>query len=240
MSNKLFSMLELSSNGFPHNHFYAIDLEGIEAGEVESYLRDGLRNFRAGSDCRSMLIRTGFAERPEVKLFIATDLDASDDELILKTMKKALVYFSKKFGGYNNGFIILQEWTPEEDYLYSINLMPTNGSFIVEAIKGNHYNLDRGEERATIFKLSNSGINIIRTGMESNDILMLNRLVKGLLNNHFFEDKSVYELSFIKDRASFYQVKRPDRLYKKPISKQEFYEKLKKNDIPFQDRILRK
>lgn len=240
MSNKLYSMLELASKDYPHNYFYAIDLAGIEASEVESYLKDGLRNFKAKCKSRSILIRTGLAEKPEIKLFIATNLDASDDNLLIKTMKKALIYFSKKFGGYGNGFIILQEWTPEEDYLYSINLMPLKDSVIIEAIKGNHYNLDRSEERPTVLKLNNSGVKIIRDGLESNDLLMLNRLVKGLLNNHFFEDNSVYELSFIKDRASFYQVKKPGKLYKQPISKQEFYQKLKNNNIAFESRILRK
>jgi len=239
MSNKLFSMLELSSKGFPHNEFYALDLNSVPVNEIEAFLQDGLRNFRARVNCRSMLVRTGLATRPEVKLYIATDLDSSDDELIITKMKEALAFFSTKFGGYSNGFIILQQWTPEEDYRYSLNLMPVGDEYIIEAINSNHYNLDRAEHRPTVIKLSPKGNTILRQGLRPDELLDLKRQLNQLLNNFFFEENSVYEFSFLANKPSFYQIKKPGHLLKNPISKEAFYKKLRDNNISFKKRIMR-
>ncbi len=240
MSNKLFSMLELSSMGFPHNNFFCLDMNGVRVDEVESFLRDGLRNFRGRVKCRSACVRVGMAGHPEFKLFLATDLDASNDELLLSKMKEALSFISNNFGGYNDGFIILQEWTPEDDYLFSLNLMPQNGAYIIEAVKGNHFNIDRLEADRTVIKLNRSGNELLKSSLNPDELLIFNRLLRQLFNNYLFEDNCVYELSFLSDRPSFYQVKKPGKLYKHPLSKQEFYDELKKNNIPFESRIQRK
>ena len=240
MSNKLFSMLELSSKGFPHNEFYAIDLSGVMPNEMESFLRDGLRNFRSKVNCKSLTVRTGVASNPEVKLYLATDLDASKDELVIDKMKEALTFLSKRFNGYSNGFIILQKWTLEDEYLYSLNLMPLNNEFIVEAVKGNHFLLDRSEQEITTMKISTNGVEIIKQGLNPDDIILLNRHLTKLINKHSFENNCVYEFSFLKDNTSFYQVKKPGKLYKEVLTKKEFYEKLRENKIPYNGKILRK
>jgi len=233
-------MLELSSKGFPHNKFYALDLAGVPPAEVESFLTDGLRNFKSKINCRYICVRVGLAGKPEIKLFLAPELDASNNELILSKMKEALVFLSKKFNGYNNGFLILQEWTPEEDYKFSINLMLLQDYYIIEAVKGNHFNLDRGRINPTIIKFSPKGSQLIKSSLGSDDLMLLNRHLKQLFNNHFFESNCVYELSFLKNRFSFYQVKKPGKLFKHPLSKQDFYSKLSSNGIAFNSRILRK
>jgi hypothetical protein len=232
-------MLELASKGFPYNDFYALDMRGVIVEEVEAFLQDGLRNFKSRVDCRTILIRTGLAEKPEVKLYLTT-VDASDDSLILSKMKEALAFISKKFGGYSNCFIILQEWTPEEDYLYSLNLMPMHGSYIFEIVKGNHRNIDRLEKPPTILKMSPSGINILKHGLRPDELTHLQRQLKQLLNNHFFDENCVYEFSLLREKPTFYQIKRPGALYKHPISKDKFYETLKSKSITFESKILRK
>jgi hypothetical protein len=233
-------MLELSSMGFPHNSFYALDLNGVRPDEIESFLRDGLRNFKSKINCQLACVRVGLAGRPEFKLFLAPNLDANDDELILSKMREALVFLSEKHGGYSDGFIIIQEWTPETDYLFSLNLMPQNGAYIIEAVKGNHFNIDRLEAERTIIKLSASGHELIKSTINPDEIIILNRLINRLSNKYLFKDNCVYELSFLSNRPSFYQVKKPGQLYKHPLSKQDFYHNLKENKIPFESRVMRK
>lgn len=239
MSNKLYSMLELSSLGFPHNKFYALDMNGVEPEEAEAYLQDGLRTFKSRVNCQSMIVRTGLAGKPEVKLFIAPDLDASDNELITSKLKEALAFFSQRFNGYGDAFLILQEWTSQEDYTYSLNLLKLKDHYIIEAVKGNHYNLDRDEHPPTVIKLSTKGESIIKPGLNPNDLMVLNRKLRQLFNNYFFQDNCVYEFSLLKNRPSFYQIKKPGKLYKEPISKKEFYKKLRDNNIPFSKKIKR-
>jgi len=240
MSNKLLSMLEMASMGFPQNEFYALDLRGVKVEEIEGFLQDGLRNFKAKVNCRSILIRTGMAGKPEAKLYLGKISDANDNELIINKMKEALAFLSKRFNGYGNGFIIIQEWTPEEEYRYSLNLMPTSESLIVEAVKGNHTNLDRKEEPPTILKIKPTGITTLKQTLSHNELLDLNRLLKQLVNQFIFKENNVYELSLLNDRASFYQIKEPGKLYKNPISKDDFYKKLRDNNIKFKNRIMRK
>lgn len=240
MSNKLYSMLELSSMGFPHNKYYALDMAGVTPDEVEGFLQDGLRSFKSRVNCKSVIIRTGLANNPEVKLFIAPNLDASDNELIISKMKEALAFFSQRFGGYNEAFIIIQEWTPQEDYAYSLNLLRLKDDYVIEAVKGDHYNLDRNEHPPTVIKLSNKGPRIIKSGLSPDDLMLLKRRLRQLFNNYFFEDKCVYEFSLLKERPSFYQIKKPGKLYKEPISKDDFYKKLRDNHIRFSKKIKRK
>ncbi len=233
-------MLELASKGFPHNGFYALDMNGVMPSDVESFFQDGLRNFRSRVNCRFISVRSAISGKPEVKLFLAPNLDASDDELIISKMKEALSFFSHRFGSYADCFIILQEWTADDDYLFSLNLMPLSNSFIIEAVKGNHFNLDRAENPPTIIKFSDKGNSLISAGsLRPDDLMLLNRHVKSLFNNHFFNTGSVYELSILKQRPSFYQIKKPGELFKNPLSKKDFYSKLTANNIPFKSLILR-
>ena len=164
----------------------------------------------------------------------------NSDELIINKMKEALTFFSKKHGGYSKGFIILQEWTNEEDYRYSLNLLPTKNSYIIEAVKGNHYNLDRVETPPTILRLNPYGINILKDNLQPDELIDLKRQLKQLMNNYIFEDNCVYECSLLTNRASFYQIKRPGELYTHPISKEDFYKKLRDNNVKHKSKIMRK
>ncbi len=238
MSNKLLSMFELLNKGYPINEFYAIDLR-INKERIEQALIDGLRNFKSISKSRLMSIRTGIANAPENKLFLAPALNKNDDELIINEMKNALRFFSNKFGSYANGFIILQDWTPEEEYIFSINIAPAKNYFIIEAAHGNHSLIGREKIAPTIIKWSDKSIEVIKNQLNPNDLTMLTRLTSRLINKYILLPNHIYELSFTTRGPTFYQIKKPGELVKNPISKQAFYDKLSTLSINTDKRILK-
>lgn len=239
MSNKLLSMFELVKKGFPVNDFYALDFEGVSENEIIGFLQDGLRNFHARVKTRSMCVRTGLSGFPEAKLFLAGNIDANNDELILSVMHKAVAFIKEKYA-LNNAFIILQKWTSEEDYVYSVNIMPLGNEYIVEAVKGNHALMERKNIPPCIMKLSPNGVNILKEGLAAHELLELNRLTNRFINSYILEQNCVYEFSFIKEGMTFYQIKKPGELVRNPLSKKEFYSKLNERKINYENKILRK
>jgi len=232
MSNKLFNMFMLASS-YPTNKFYVLDMKNVPPEEINSYLKNGLRNFKANSKSQELCIRTAVSGKQEINLPLFKGLDAADDEIIIEKMKEALRIISRRFNGYSNAFIIIQEWIPESDYLFSINLLPQKGKFLIESTKGNHALLKRG--KASVFLFSQKGIQIIKQQLRPDEAVILKRLIMKLVGKYVFVPNTVYELSFTKRGAVFYDIKTPLPTLQ---TKEEFYNELRKRGINFKNRIL--
>ncbi len=231
MSSRLLGMFELSS---PLSRFYALDMN-VPHQEVESFLKDGLRNFKSFGIPREVCIKTALSGKAEIGLPFFAGIDASNDELILDRMKECLAIISRKTGTYSNAFLIIQEWVPENNCLFSLNLIQLKKRVIAEAVKGSPLRLKKGEGITTLRLGSN--IQVLKSGMGPADISHLTKLLRSLINRFVFKEGFIYELSFTSSGVVFHGL-RNSRI--RPTTKEEFYSILAEKGINYNGKILRR
>jgi len=238
MSNKLLSLFELMKLNFPVNPFVAIDFSNVPANQVDSFINEGLAFFKSRVNCDRVLLRSGLSGCHEVQLPLANDLPYNDDKLIITKIREILTKL-KSNAALNDAFIIIQKWTPDSDYLFSANLLPLNDSLVFDVALGNHISLDRANRINCALKLSGNKLEVIKSSLAGNDLFRLQGLINKLVSKYNFVDGNVYEFSFLKDGLTFYQIKKPGKLVKQPLSKIDFYKKLGELKIDSSN-ILRK
>lgn len=227
VSNKVLSLVELDDLGFPVNPWHAIDLSRVPddlAGrrrffeKVYSEFYDGFRPER-------VLIRTALSSHHETMLFLKPDIPAIDNEAVIDAMMQSAGSVSKE-----NGFTILQKFTPQNDYVLSFNLL-FDDRIIIEFCRGDHTVLARNAVIPATIQYSEGVFNVLNKGsVSAEDVIKAKKIIAEILLKYSFEKGSMYEFSKLVDGETFYHIHKKGEVIK-PLSKKEFYERIKDSEL---------